>query len=73
MNVSQFCIKNYKLHHVGWENPIKFPFFFHLSSLKKKKKIPALKKMFESVCYIVFSPTKKPFQKMRIIRVISKL
>lgn len=68
MKVSQFCIKNY----VGWENPIKFPRFFFIFPVKKKK-IPALKKMFESVRYIVFSPTKKPFQEMRIIRVISKL
>lgn len=33
MKVSQFCIKNY----VGWENPIKFPRFFFIFPVKKKK------------------------------------
>lgn len=51
MKVSQFCIKNY----VGWENPIKFPRFFFIFPVKKK--IPALKKMFESVRYIAIHPS----------------
>ena len=55
MNVSQFCIKNYKLHHVGWENPIKFPFFFHLSSLKKKKNTSTEENVRKCMLYCVQS------------------
>lgn len=55
MKVSQFCIKNDKLHHVGWENPITLVLFCSSFQFKKKKNTSTEENVQKCMLYCVQS------------------